>query len=381
MRKIFRNAGIPLLAAGILGLDMSPGLSGTTFNISIILLTAGGLLLVLSPFIAAPGSGSPPAGPPPAPADGGGAGPGRLGPVPEPSGVDTAEAYTGVPGWVYSAGGILAMAGTAVFMFAPNGVNPMTVSGAIMVPAGVLLIVGGRFFYGGGPARRNILRSTLTIFSFMLILGGIFTGVFIFAGAFAPGTGGVYGSIALGLIAAGVAGAWHGLHYYQSAEGLVIGRQLGFEDASGGGADSFYDSKGRVNGVETLINVEQNSSHRGTAACFRLDVLCRCANPSGVRLEVEPERMLSLPKRGLPRVDAVPYWDYFEVRCDRPDEALRVLPEFRKNPGVFGDAAGFASMSLEGGEFKFTFSLTGYAGTAFVRRVVQEVSMLASRFN
>jgi hypothetical protein len=186
------------------------------------------------------------------------------------------------------------------------------------------------------------------------------------------------------LILAGMAGAYYGIKYQQSAEGRAIGREMGFVDADGGACDGIYDSKGLMNGVETLFNVEQSSAAKNSPAHFTLEVLCRCSNTRGLKLSARPEGLLGplgLSFGSLPRLPDVPYWDFYDVRCDQSAPALRLLPPVRSGNNIFNDEAGFLGMALDGNEFKFTFGLEGYAGTAYVRRVLQETSHLASLFH
>lgn len=379
MKRILKKAGLPLLAAGFLAPELVPGAAAYPW-LFMGMIVAGGILLVAGPFMRDKSSDQE-----------------FLeeieqeirlekeslerGEVPEPDGVETDGVRAPVPPGIYAAGAVISAAGMAMFFAGPNGVNAYTVSSFALIPGGFLLMILAAFFYGGGPTRRNMLRGALTIVSFLMIMAGIFTGVFIFAGAFSPRNVPPAGAAALVLIAVGMGGAWYGMKYQQSAEGRAIGKELGFADTSGGGDDGHYDSKGRINGLEVLINVEQQPPHRSAPASFTLEVLCRCANTAGVRLTAKPGSVLGAIPGGIPRVEQVPYWDYYDVRCDQPETALAVLPGFRKGPNVFSDRTGFTGMSLEGGEFIFSFSRTGYAGTAYVRRIAEETSLLASRFN
>lgn len=146
----------------------------------------------------------------------------------------------------------------------------------------------------------------------------------------------------------------------------------------GGG---IHDSKGSMNGVEVLFNIEQTRPYRGAGAHFRLDVLCRCVNTAAVELRVKPEGALGLSMSSLQRVPDAPYWDYFGVRCNWPDTALQFLPAARKQKNVFNDRDGFRELSLDGEGFKALFVSDGYANAFFVKRVLEEVSLLASKFN
>jgi len=380
--KLLKKAGFPLLLLSIAGFNLAPRFQGeAVFNISLAVMVLGGILLVASPFI---GSGDDEASlpaavpPPPVPRAGRSAAAGPAGePIPRPSGVAVPDF---VPTWAALTGGLASAAGLLAFFAGPNGVNTYTVVSFSLIPGGVLFILGAFFFYGSPATRRNIVRGALALFSFLLIVGAIFMGVLIAAEAFAPENNAKFGLLAAAMLVSGMIGAYLGVRYQQSAEGRAIGRELGFADASGGGPDTIYDSKGVMNGVEVLFNVEQGSPGKHSPAVFRLEVLCRCPNISGVRLSARPEGLIPVPFGALPRVPDVPRWDFYDVRCEPPEAALRLLPDARRGVSVFSEEAGFEGMSLEGSEFRFVFSLQGYIGTAYTRRVLQEVSLLASRF-
>ena len=380
--KLLKKAGFPLLLLSIAGFNIASRFQGeAVFNISLAVMVLGGVLLIASPFI---GSGDDEASlpaavpPPPGPRAGRSAAAGPAGePIPRPSGVAVPDF---VPTWAALTGGLASAAGLLAFFAGPNGVNTYTVVSFSLIPGGVLFILGAFFFYGSPATRRNIVRGALALFSFLLIVGAIFMGVLIAAEAFAPENNAKFGLLAAAMLVSGMIGTYLGVRYQQSAEGRTIGRELGFVDASGGGPDGIYDSKGVMNGVEVLFNVEQGSPGKHSPAVFRLEVLCRCPNISGVRLSARPEGLIPVPFGALPRVPDVPRWDFYDVRCEPQEAALRLLPEARRGVSVFSEEAGFESMSLEGSEFKFMFSLQGYIGTAYTRRVLREVSLLASRF-
>jgi hypothetical protein len=283
--------------------------------------------------------------------------------------------------WVVVSGGLASAAGAAAFFMGPNGFSLYTVGSFSLMPAGVLFIVGAHYYYGSPATRRNMLRGVLTMVSFLMIFAAAFLGIFIAAEAFEPANNARYGGLGAVLLLVGAVGVYFGMRYQQSAEGRAIGREMGFVDASGGGPDGIYDSKGSMNGLEVLFDVEQGARGRHSPARFRLEVLCRCHNLAGIRLSVKPENALGISLGSLSRVPDVPHWDFHDVRCDQPQAALRLLPEARKGVNVFSEEAGFESMLLEGAEFKFVFSLEGHIGTAYTRRVIQEVSLLASRFS
>lgn len=291
-----------------------------------------------------------------------------------------------VPDWGYLLCGAVSAVGAAAFVLGPNGVSPLTVTTFSMIPGGVVLFLGLKVLYGGSRAASNVILSVVAVAGFLLMLAGIMTGVLYFAGGFDE-IPGVWALAAFPALAAGMALAYFGMKYQQSSEGVSIGRELGFQDAKGGlsGPDGAYDSKGVMNGVETLVNVEQepeqHSRHGSRPACFRLEVLCRCANPAGVRLEVRPDGFLHFSLSGLPKVPPPEYWDGYDVRTNAPDVAYPELIAMRPQVSAFNGPNGFAGMSLEGNEFKFTFEVTGYASTSFVRGVLGDASRLAAAFN
>ncbi len=380
--KLLRKAGFPLLLLSVAGFNIASRFQGeAVFNLSLAVMVLGGILLVASPFIGSGGDGGGlPAEVPPPP--GPRAGPGFTesvsgAPIPHPSGVEVSDF---VPAWAVLTGGLASAVGLLAFFVGPNGVNAYTVTSFSLIPGGVLFILGAYFFYGSPATRRNIVRGALALLAFLLIVGAIFLGVLIAAEAFAPENNAKFGFLAVALLLFGMVGAYLGVRYQQSAEGRTIGRELGFVDASGGGPDGVYDSKGVMNGVEVLFNVEQGSPGKHSPPVFRLEALCRCSNVPGVKLSVKPEGLIAVSLGSLPRVPDVPRWDFFDVRCNLPEAALRLLPEARKGVTVFSEGAGFESMLLEGSEFKFVFGLQGYIGTDYTRRVLQEVSHLASRF-
>lgn len=373
--KLLKKAGFPILAASIIGFKIAPNMAGeAVFNLSLAGLVVGGLLTVLGPFL---GSGEKPA--PLSPEEA--AEVDRM--VREFSGPtfeDKRRAAGGAPSWIYIVGILLIGAGFGLFMLGPNGVNHYTVGTFSMIPLGVALMLSGTFLYGSPATRRNMVRGALAGFSFLLIFAGIFMGVFIAAGAFDDGRRVFWAAVGVAMFLGGLPGAYYGLRYQQSAEGRAIGRELGFVDASGGGADGIHDSKGFMNGVEVLFNVEQAASSKNSGAHFRLDVLCRCANLAGVELSVKPEGPLGISFGDLPKVPDVPHWDYFEVRCSHPDAALRFLPGARKGGSVLNDGDGFRELVLKKGEMTALFIVDGYANTGFVRAALQQVSLLASKF-
>jgi hypothetical protein len=288
-----------------------------------------------------------------------------------------------VPAWVYLLAGTISAVGAAAFVLGPNGVSPRTVISFSMIPGGVLLFFAAKVVYGGAIAMRNLMRSIVAVAGFLVLFGGIMTGVLLFAGAFAPENAVLYSILAVAALLAGMALAYYGMKYQQGPEGVAIGRELGFQDA--GSDDGVYDSRGEMNGVEVMFNVEQeaarHSRHGSFPAHFRLEVLCACANPRGLRLEIQPEGFLNFSLSGLPKAPHVDYWDYYDIRTNMPDVAAGPLAAAKTGDTVFCEQAGFSRLTVDGNELKLVFELQGYARTSYVRRILHEASRLALAFS
>lgn len=386
--NLVKKAGFPLLLLSVALFEFSERFgpyADAVYRLALGLMVLGGLLLVASPFLGgkkAPAELPPPSVPPPArPAARAAAAPAAP-PAGEPleDFIPYEEASSPVPGWIFVLGALVSLGGGLAWFSGPNGVSPYTLTTFSMMIGGVLLIMVAHFLYSGAPEKRNMLRGALAVFSYFLLFGGIMTGVLTAAGAFDEGTERPWLAAGAAALVLGAGGVYYGLKYQQSREGLYIGRRLGFEDAAGGGPDGHYDAKGVMNGVEVLFDVAQTYPHKRSPAGFRLEVLCRCHNRMGVTLQARPEGLLNVSFGSLPRVEGVPYWDFYDVRCDRPDVAQRLLSPARKGPNVFGESAGFSELRLEGGEFKFVFAMEGYIGPAYVRRVLHEATQLAAQF-
>ena len=306
---------------------------------------------------------------------------GNTGQVPQPDGVHGTGPQDPVPVFIYVTGGLTSIFGLILFLvFGLSSFNNFTIAGLILLASGGLCIISGKIIFGDEIARHNLKCKGSWIFSFFLMMAGAILGILVFVGTFDEGRGGPWGVLAAALFIAGTYGYYYSETRRKDEGSLSIGRDMGFTVSALKGSECLYDSKGRMNGVEILINLEQGEPYRNSPASFALHMLCRCKNIRGVRLEVKPEGPLNISIGALPRVPAVPYWDHHDIRCDQPLEALRLLPDARHGENVFTEESGFRSMSLKGNEFKFVFGLQGYAGTAYVRRVAEEVSQLAARF-
>lgn len=289
-----------------------------------------------------------------------------------------------VPTRVYISGAVASTFGTGAYLLAPHGTTARTVIPCVLMISGVLFILAARIFYGDAVVRRNAARGVVAILSFFLLMGGIYAGGLTLYGVFGPAGGSRYLLLGACGILAGIAGLYYSVKYHQDREAVEIGRRLGFADTDKGptSPDTFYDSKGIVNGLEVLFMIEKTGGP-GTRYLpgFTLEVLCRCANPSGIRLKVRPKGILSaLSFSSLPKIPSVPYWDFYEVWSNLPNLVLKPLSEARGKKSVFTEEAGFSGMSLDEKGFRFTFSKEGPVGVAYAKDVIEAVSRLSSAF-
>ena len=302
-------------------------------------------------------------------------------PPPDPHSPDTPHPHTlqkTTPESISVAGGLISISGVVLFfIFGMNSFNVFTIAGLVLMAGGMLLILSGKILFGDKIARFNLKCKGAEVLSLFLMVGGMILGILVYVGAFDQKGG--PGAVAAALLIAGAYGFYYGETRRKDEESLSIGKDMGFKTTATSGSEARYDSKGVMNGVEVLINLEQGEPSRGSPACFVLEILCRCRNTQGVRLEVTPKILPGISFGTVPLIPSVPYWDFYDIRCDQLLEALRLLPDARQGDNVFTDERGFSGMSLKGSEFKFVFNHEGYADTFYVQRVAEEVSRLASR--
>ncbi|MEI7528987.1 MAG: hypothetical protein WCK76_08575 [Elusimicrobiota bacterium] len=194
-----------------------------------------------------------------------------------------------------------------------------------------------------------------------------------------------YAVLLIGLIALGIYGVYYGVRYQQCPEGEQVGRELGFSPTVVGASseDSYYTAKGRANAIETLVYILQNPAGRRTGAWYKVEVMCRAANPAGIELEIY-NGILNRPLRFSlpPRVRGVAGWDNFVVRCNSPEAAARLLSAVMPDTNnVFKEGSGFLRLGLKGGKLQAYFRLNGFVGTDYVAKAVEEVSKLAALAN
>lgn len=258
------------------------------------------------------------------------------------------------PARVLMPGALAAAAGVLLFFFAaPDTYFLYRLAYAFLV-GGFSFMAGGYLAYASPARRRNFSKAALALAGLLLLLGGFGGGVLLAVGAIdSPGPALAAGCAAA--LLAGAAAAYYGVRFQQSSEGLDIGAALGFSEADGrAGGDGIYDAKGVVNGVETLIDVEQTPGGRHSSASFTLTVLCRCRNQKELA---------------------------FSLRAGKePDpETAEILARLHfSDAGIFSEERGFKRLTLKGGELAAVFGREGYADAVYAKEVVQLVSSLAA---
>ena len=261
------------------------------------------------------------------------------------------------PARVLIPGALAAALGVLLFFFAtPDTYFLYRLAYAFLV-GGFSFMAGGYLAYASPARQRNFARAAIAMAGFFLIMGGIF-GVLLLAVGAIDSPGPVHAAGSLAALLAGMAAAYYGLRFQQSVEGLDIGKSLGFAEADGQVAgDGIYDAKGVVNGVETLIDVEQTPSGRNSSACFTFTVLCRCRNQKGLAFSV---RAGTAPDGDTAGILAGIDFDF---------------------AGIFSEDYGFISLTLKGGELVSVFGREGYANADYAKEVVENAAALAAKFN
>jgi len=278
----------------------------------------------------------------------------------------------------------MAVAGAAVCL-ADSGRGLLPAATFLCILAGLALIKGGKYFYGEAFARRNYLRDLAAGASFLLILGAVSAGVMLFAGAFDPAKAGICSAAAIAAFVLGILGMAYGIKYKQSAEGVLIGRAIGFADAETGllSADGIYDAKGELSGPEVLFNIEPVEAGRNNRERFYLDVLCRCANPRGVRLEAGRSGFLgtALACFGLEQAKSPAAWDFHNVYSNLPDAVVPPLTKALEAGVIFTEETGLSRLSLKGKSFRLSFSLEGRSATDGIKQILVQAATLAAAFD
>lgn len=195
----------------------------------------------------------------------------------------------------------------------------------------------------------------------------------------------VYAVLFAGVIALGAYGVYYGVRYQQSQAGVEIGEALGFSPTEMGlrSEDSYYTAKGSANGFEVFIYILQNPQNSRSGAWFKLEVMCRIANPTGLALEIytgllnRPLRFSSLP----PRVRGVPDWEDCVVRCNFPEAPARLLAGVPYGGRVLNGDFGFQRLGLRDGKMQAYFRRSGYVEKEYVANAIEEVSKLAAKAN
>lgn len=259
--------------------------------------------------------------------------------------------------------------------------------------AGFLIFFGYDFAVNGAINRANYFKTALKYFSLLLIgysalqLAGLALDVY-------GGRSAARGLAALALGGLGVLGYYYGSRFHQNLEAVAMGRAFGFVPAESGvfSEDWIYDSRGEMNGVPALFNIEVTASGGGkyspTEYAHKLEVLCRCANPHGIKLRVREgwtglwATVLSMFRAlGLPKMMRPPAWKgRGRFRANIPERAADCIERSRADTEVFTED--FRELWLSGGELKLVFVSANSAwNESRVKRVLAAATRLAAGFN
>lgn len=221
-----------------------------------------------------------------------------------------------------------------------------------------------------------INRVPMIVAVFMVVCGSMILSLVLAGESWQGNVGGAVMAFSL-IIAAGIYKICTYFRYYQSSEGMPVGRALGLKDASPGpgSKDSYYCSKGVLNGMETYfyLVVADNDSW------YRFELMFRVPNANNTRLEayvpfIERPLFRWLPGRVRPAG-----WDRVTVRCDQPSRAEAILGPRDPEAGIFRWKEGFQRLSLTEGEFHFYFRRNGSPEPDFAAQAMGEALKMSSR--
>jgi hypothetical protein len=228
----------------------------------------------------------------------------------------------------------------------------------------------------------NALRGLIGAVSFFMLVAGMLVIMICYFGHIddlRP-----YVPLAFGGLALAAAGFYYGMAYQQDTDLVELAPDLGFTAADTGlaGPDGQYDIKGTVNGVQTLVNLEQGKAGRNRRSSFSIDILCRPANPRGLEFKMKPAGLMD-QLAGTP--PDLPGWNDFSIAASDPQllaAAFEGLTPARNRS--FSEEMGFLSMELNGSELVFHFNHDGYFdvdGKEYLSMLLKDCGMLAARFN
>jgi hypothetical protein len=133
-----------------------------------------------------------------------------------------------------------------------------------------------------------------------------------------------------------------------------------------------------------LVNLTQNEPYRDSPANFTLTVMCRVANPRGLRLLIHKGNYLNAPVGspiGLKRIESAD-WAGYSVSGGPEADALTYLPLLKKaGTAVFSESSGFACLLLEGEKLKTDFWREGRPDALYAKTLAETVSSTAKTVN
>jgi len=367
--EVLSKLGMVLIVAGMVCLRLSHG--GSLFITSLIALGAGGLLLFLPQLMLtfdlskvekdAPGA------------------PGEADREIDKFINDTRTDYIAA---------LVLFTGLISLWFSSGGTNPWTIGSVLLTLSSAVIYLWGKMRTGNAAVvRGNAICVVVGSLSGVAGMLCIVTLIIQLSGASdMPTRWNIYSFLgAAGLLAA-MAGLWYAFKYQTNEEIIEMLAPLGFVTADSGlfGADGEYDAKGTLNGIVVLVNLTQNEPDRNSPANFTLTVMCRAANPRGLRLLIHKGNFLNAPLGspvGLKKIKSADWTDY-SVSGGPEADALMVLPLLKKaGAAAFSDRSGFTRLLIEGNELKADFWLEGRPEASYAKLLVETVSSAAKTIN
>ena len=264
--------------------------------------------------------------------------------------------------------------------------------------AGFLGLFGYDFAANGAINRMNYFKIALKYFSMAVLFA---SGAFLLMVIFITCNGAPFTRVlackVLAALAAGYLGGlgyYYGFRFYQNFDAMEIGSAFGFVPADSGifSDDWIYDSKGVMNGVETLFNIEVTSEGGGrysrTIYYHKLEVLCYCVNPLGIGLSAGDgwDGLIQWVSTAFRRMKLEPMqapekWKSLgNFRSDLPLKVSENLEKCGADASVF--LYDFKNLSLYRDEFKFVFFRKERPWTEpEVKRILNASTRLAASFN
>lgn len=277
--------------------------------------------------------------------------------------------------------GIMLCASGALLIFlSPPGAPFVGASGVAMCCGGASLFAAAHYLGQDRYRRRNLLLVIMGLACGAAAVVAFAHAVFYASSMELPRSG-LMLSLSLAGIAAGVAGAVYAYRYHINSSLLDLAPELGLSPADSGltRPDGRYDLKGYCDGAELLLDGTDIEASKGRPHCVQLDIKCRVRNSGGAWLAAYPGGLTRRPLGSLPpKVEHVPYWDWYSVHSEPPDAAERMLAPLRSLPeNAFQDKYGFTYMEMKGGDALFRFAREGHFSAGYVRHLMSWVARFA----